>query len=339
MLSAAYIEETDVSATLKILLLSVWMNSLLLRAGETPGADFRANVDMVILTLSVTDSKGNYVNGLKSEDLRIEEDGIPQQIKAFAEGARSFDFSRDLTEGTKVFVLFDTSNWMYDRFAYASDAIAEFVRRLGRADSIAVYKFSRNLYRAISLTRDHDEALSAVRSAVAGDDTALYNTLLLTIRDAAKAAGKKAIVVFSNGPDNASVVTPDHVLAVAEDEGIPIYIVSTRTKRTDPLTEEALQGLTARTGGQLFWADSWQKQTQAFNSVRSDLANSYTVAYYPFPNDNQGFRRITVSIVSPTGQRYRVRTREGYRAQEHLPIANVPRENPPRANESRTVCK
>ena len=327
------------SATFKILLLSIWTNTLLLRAGDKPDANFQANVDMVVLTLSVTDSKGNYVNGLKSEDLRIEEDGIPQRIKGFAEGARSFDFSRDLTEGTKVFVLFDTSNWMYDRFACASDAIAEFVRRLGPADSIAVYKFSRNLYRAVSLTRDHDEALSAVRSAVAGDDTALYNTLLLTIRDAAKAAGKKAIVVFSNGLDNASVVTPDDVLAVAENEGVPIYIVSTRTKRMDPLTMEALQRLTARTGGRLFWAESWQTQTQAFNLVRLDLANSYTVAYYPFPNYKQGFRRITVSIVSPTGRKYRVQTREGYRVQGHLPIANVPRENPPRAIESRTGCK
>ena len=327
------------SATLKILFLSAWTNTLLLPAGDKSDVHFQANVDMVVLTLSVTDSKGNYVNGLKSEDLRIEEDGIPQQIKAFTEGvSSSFDQSRHLTEGTKVFVLFDTSNWMYDRFAYASDAIAEFVRRLGRADSIAVYKFSRNLYRAVSLTRDHDEALSAVRSAVAGDDTALYNTLLLTIRDATRVAGKKAIIVFSNGPDNASMVTPDDVLAVAEDEGIPIYIVSTRTEQRDPLTTEAFQRLTVRTGGQLFWAESWQKQTQAFASVRADLANSYTVAYYPFPNHKQGFRRITVDIVSPTGRKYRVRTREGYRAQGQFPIANVPREVPSRAIESRTGC-
>jgi Ca-activated chloride channel family protein len=340
-LCGAYIEENDVmSATLKILLLSAWTNALLLPAGDKSDAHFQANVDMVVLTLSVTDSKGNYVTGLKSEDLRIEEDGIPQQIKAFTEGARSSsDLSLDLATGTKVFVLFDTSNWMYDKFAYASDAIADFVRRLDDADSIAVYKFSRNLYRAVSLTRDHDEALSAVRTAVAGDDTALYNTLLLTIRDTARVAGKKAIVVFSNGPDNASMVTPDDVLAVAQDGGIPIYIVSTHNEQKDPLTKEAFQRLTARSGGRLFWAESWQKQTQAFTSVRADLANLYTVAYYPVPNDKQGFRRITVDIVSPTGKNYRVRTREGYRAQGQFPIANVPRDVPARAIESRTGCK
>ena len=47
--------------------------------------------------------------------------------------------------GTNVFVLFDTSNYMYRGFVYASDAIADFVRGLDKADSVAVYTFSRNL--------------------------------------------------------------------------------------------------------------------------------------------------------------------------------------------------
>lgn len=282
-------------------------------AADKPDAHFQVNVDMVTLTLSVTDGKGRYVHGLKAENLRVEEDGAPQQIKAFAESPGSL--ALDAFANANVFVLFDTSNWMYNTFAYASDAITEFVRRLGRADSVALYKFSRNLYRAVSLTRNHDEALSAARSAVAGDDTALYNTLLLTIRDAAKVSGRKAVVLFSNGPDNASVITPDDVLAVAEDAGVAIYIVSTRTEQRDPLTAKAFQQLTSRTGGRLFWAQTWPKQSEAFSSIREDLANSYTVAYYPAPNSKPGFRQINVEIISAHGEKYHVRTRSGYRVQ------------------------
>jgi hypothetical protein len=62
--------------------------------------------------------------------------------------------------GTNVFVLFDTSNFMYRGFVYAEDAIADFVRGLDRADSVAVYTFSRNLSRAASLTRDRNDAIS-----------------------------------------------------------------------------------------------------------------------------------------------------------------------------------
>jgi Ca-activated chloride channel homolog len=290
-------------------------------AQEEAPTHFRVNVDMVVLTFTVTDAKGKYVSGLKPEDLRISEDGVSQKITAFAEGAKSSVQSVEMQPGalagTKVFILFDTSNWMYAGFPYASDAVAEFVRRLDHADSIAVYKFSRNLYRAVSLTRNRDEALSGVRSAVAGDDTALYNTLLLTVRDAAKADGRKTVIVFSNGPDNASIVAPDDVAAVAEDEGIPIYIVSTCEAQKDQVTANVFQRLTSRTGGELFWAQTWQKQAEAFTLIREDLASSYTVAYYPALSSNEGFRRISVEVVSDTGKKYRVRTRLGYHAHTH----------------------
>jgi len=292
----------------------------ILPAQEKTPTHFNVNVDMVVLTFTVTDAKGRYVNGLKPEDLRIREDGVSQKIVAFAEGSSSvqlIDMPPETVADTKVFILFDTSNWMYTGFPYASDAIAEFVRRLDKTDSIAVYKFSRNLYRAVSLTKDRDEALSGVRSAVAGDDTALYNTLLLTLRDAAKVAGRKAVVVFSNGPDNASIVAPADVAAVAEDEGIPIYIVSTCEAQKDQVSANVFQRLTARTGGQLFWAQTWQKQAEAFTSIREDLASSYTVAYYPALNSNEGFRTINVDVASDTAKKYRVRTRIGYHARRH----------------------
>jgi Ca-activated chloride channel family protein len=293
----------------------------LITAQEDASTHFRVNVDMVVLTFTVTDAKGKYVSGLKPEDLRIREDGVNQTIVTFAEGIKSpvqlGDSPPDSLAGTKVFILFDTSNWMYAGFPYASDAVAEFVRRLDHADSIAVYKFSRNLFRAVSLTKDRDQALSGVRSAVAGDDTALYNTLLLTVRDAAKADGRKTVIVFSNGPDNASIIAPDDVAAVAEDEGIPIYIVSTCEAQKDQITANVFQRLTARTGGELFWAQTWQKQAEAFALIREDLASSYTVAYYPASSSNEGFRRISVDVVSDIGKKYRVRTRIGYSTHRH----------------------
>ena len=74
----------------------------------------------------------------------------------------------DAFVGTNVFVLFDTSNFMYRGFVYAEDAIADFVRGLDRADSVAVYTFSRNLSRAAPLTHDHFNAIAGLRKSVAG---------------------------------------------------------------------------------------------------------------------------------------------------------------------------
>jgi VWFA-related protein len=296
---------------------------------------FRVKVDMVVLSFQVTDSKKRYINGLKPADFRIYEDGILEKISTFAEGSKApvqvaddgsthplIEAKKDALPGmdrpdafvgTNVFVLFDTSNFMYRGFVYAEDAIADFVRGLDRADSVAVYTFSRNLSRAASLTREHAEAITGLRRAVAGDDTALYNALLLTLRDAAKVPGRKVVIVFSNGPDNASMVAPDDVRAVAEDEGIPIYVISTAEVNKDPVSTAVFRRIAQRTGGKAYHAKTWQKQVEAFEDIREDLGNSYTITYYPAPNPNDGFRKITVEIVSDPGHKYRVQSRPGYR--------------------------
>ena len=296
---------------------------------------FRVKVDMVVLSFQVTDNKGHYVNGLKPTDFRILEDGIQQQIATFAEGAKAplavaeNGTTRPLLEaaketlpgmerpdafvGTNVFVLFDTSNFMYRGFVYAEDAIADFVRGLDRADSIAVYTFSRNLSRAATLTHDHSNAIAGLRKSVAGDDTALYNALLLALRDAAKVPGRKVIIVFSNGPDNASMVAPDDVRAVAEDEGIPLYVISTAEVNKDPISSNVFKRISQRTGGKAYFAKTWQKQVEAFEDIREDLGNSYTVTYYPKANPNEGFRKITIDPTNDPGKKWRIRSRPGYR--------------------------
>jgi VWFA-related protein len=219
----------------------------------------------------------------------------------------------DAFVGTNVFVLFDTSNFMYRGFVYAEDAIADFVRGLDRADSVAVYTFSRNLSRAAPLTREHSTAIQGLRTSVAGDDTALYNALLLTLRDAAKVPGRKVVIVFSNGPDNASMVAPDDVRAVAEDEGIPIYVISTTEVNKDPISSSVFRRIAQRTGGKAYWARTWQKQVEAFEDIREDMSNSYTITYYPASNPNEGFRKIAVELVNDPGKKLRVHARPGYR--------------------------
>jgi VWFA-related protein len=311
-------------------------------AQEEDRPTFKVKVDMVVLSFTVKDNKGKYITDLKAKDFKVTEDGIVQKLNTFGEGNKppvqvlddgstrpliaaapgatavngdtaGPDPRTDAFVGTNVFVLFDTSNYMYRGFVYASDAIADFVRGLDRADSVAIYTFSRNLSRASALTRDRNQAIFGLRKAVAGDDAALYNALLLALRDAAKVPGRKVVIVFSNGPDNASMVAPDDVRAVAEDEGIPIYVISTSDVSKDPISAGVFRRISQRTGGQVYFAKTWQKQVEAFESIRESLGNSYTITYYPQPNPNEGFRKIEVNIVSDVGKKYRLSYRPGYR--------------------------
>src|SRR5580704_14607653 len=260
---------------------------VLLRAQDGQHPIFRVKVDMVVLSFQVTDSKNHYINGLKPTDFKVYEDGILQRVSTFAEGANTpvavspDGTTRPLVEakkeeipgmdrpdafvGANVFVLFDTSNFMYKGFVYAEDAIADFVRGLDKADSVAVYAFSRNLSRAANLTPDRSDAIMGLRKAV------------------------------------------------AEDEGIPIYVIFTNDVNIDPISSSVFRRIAQRTGGKAYWAKTWQKQVEAFEDIREDMSNSYTITYYPAANPNDGFRKISVEITSDPGKKYRIHSRPGYR--------------------------
>ena len=213
--------------------------------------------------------------------------------------------------GSNVFVLFDTSNYMYRGFVFAQDAIADFVRSLESVNRVSFYSYSRDLSRSAALTSNRSDILRAVRTTVAGDDAALYNCLLLTVKDAAQYTGRKVIVVFSNGPDNASVVPPEDVAELAQSAGVVIYMVSTQQAQLEPVSTAVFERMTAATGGKAYFAKNWHEQKQAFASIRDDLNHLYSLSYYPRANPNRGWRSITVRLVNQ--KKFHIRTRNGYR--------------------------
>lgn len=317
--------------------------STLAQEDEPP---IKVNVNLVQLNVAVTDRDGSYVTGLRPEDFVITEDKIPQKLATFEEGNSApravADPGSPVAQGpgaavpagdpesganmspanvspftdANVFILFDTSNYMYRGFIFAQDAIAGFVRSLQGASKVAFYSYSRDLSRATSLTSDRDRVLQGVRSTVAGDDAALYNCLLLTVKDAARVTGRKVIVVFSNGPDNASVVPPEVVAELAQSTGTVIYMVSTREAEIEPVSTAVFERMSKATGGKAYFAKSWEDETKAFASIRDDLAHLYSLSYYPQSNPNRGWRTITVSLVGKDKQKYHIRTRDGYRLQQ-----------------------
>jgi Ca-activated chloride channel family protein len=299
----------------------------------------------------VTDSKGKYITGLKPSDFTVAEDGIAQNMAMFAEGdnaplrisevaAQQTRTSQPATldpspatvapavannpsaappadedsplVGANVFILFDTSNYMYRGFVYAQDAISDFVQSLQGPDRVALYSYSRDLFRASPLTPDRLQVLRGVRGTVAGDNAALYDAILLTLRDTASVSGRRVIVVFSNGPDNASVAPPEDVEELAQSEGVAIYMISTHQAEQDPLSTRVFGRISSSTGGELYFARNWTEEKNAFQAIRNDLSHLYTLYYYPQANPNRGWRAISVKLKG-SQSKYHIRARSGYR--------------------------
>ena len=317
------------------------------------GGVIRVDVDMVQMNVAVTDKKGQYVKNLRPQDFQIVEDGIPQQMATFDEGNAApinlidrpktggqtvavaaqggtdgkpaqiqlaegpqqpaEDGQEEPLLGSNVFILFDSSDYMYKDFAFAQDSMVDFVRTLDGLDRVAFYSYSRDFSRSVTLTADRAKVLRGMHMVAAGDDAALYGAMLLTLRDASHYAGRKVMVVFSHGPDNASMVSPEEVGELAQSEGVPIYMVSTREAKLDPISTTVFERMSASTGGEAYFARNWQDEQKVFTSIKDDLAHLYTLSYYPKPNPNRGWRTIKVRLTGANAKSFSLRTRNGYR--------------------------
>ncbi len=335
-----------------LVLLAIFSGSTVWLAAQKSDDDsvIRVDVDMVQMNVAVTDRKGKYVTGLHPQDFQIVEDSNQQQLATFEEGneapvnliersaqgsqpkgAQSGAGSAEVPVkvnqgpaqpdqpgqnpllGADVFILFDSSDYMYKDFAFAQDSMVNFVRTLDNVDRVAFYSYSRDFSRAVTLTSDRTQVMRGIHTAAAGADAALYGAMLLTLRDASQYPGRKVMVVFSHGPDNASMVSPEEVGELAQSEGVPIYMVSTRETKLDPISTTVFERMSASTGGEAYFAKNWQDEQQVFNSIKDDLAHVYTLSYYPRPNPNHGWRTIKVKLVGQNLKNLNIRTRNGYR--------------------------
>jgi Ca-activated chloride channel homolog len=304
------------ASTISSPLLIAWANTV-----------FHVDAGVVVVSFTVRDGHGNYVNGLGPSQIRVREDGLEQPLNSFsdAEGSSSrgsADRAADPHDPdalssmpSSVFILFDTSNCMYETFARSEDAIENFIRHLAPSQSVAVYSFSHNMTRLARLTNDHEKAIRGLRNAASGDSTAVLNATLLSLRDAAQVPGRKVLVVFSNGPDDSSILNPGDVSRIAEEEGVPIYIIATRVNK---VCEEAFAMLADASGGRLFLAGNRPAQMDAFQAISDDLKHTYTLTFRPGPNAKDGWRRIQVEVLGDAAKDYKVTSRTGYRPNHQI---------------------
>ena len=229
--------------------------------------------------------------------------------------------------GTNVFILFDTSDYMYKEFSSVQDSMVDFVRSLDPLDRMAFYSYSRDFYRAVPLTADRTRVLRGMHSVAAGDEPALFSAMLLSLKDAGKYSGKKVLVVFSHGPDKGSMISPEEVGELAQSAGVPIYMVGTGQARLDPVSKSVFQALSQSTGGQAYFPATREEEQKVFAAIREDLAHLYTLSYYPLPNPNNGWRTVTVTLKGDDVKNLDLRTREGYRPK--LPGASADQDSPP----------
>jgi Ca-activated chloride channel family protein len=284
---------------------------LLLAASKvSKQATISVTTELVVLPVNVTDSNGAFVPGLQKRDFRVYEDGTLQKVTLFAE------------EDTPVTVglLVDHSRSMGPKLPEVRAAVSTFVHSSNPEDEMFVIDFSDNVsIEALggkAFTSDAKILEKALLGISAQGQTALYDAvgeglkhLQLGVRD------QKALVIVSDGGDNASRLKYSDVLSLARQTHALIYSIVLAGNSEEEENPQLLEKLCRETGGIAFFPQDGQRISDIAKAIALDLREQYTLGYAPEKKLNgNSFRKIAVRVDAPSRGRLRVRTRAGFLA-------------------------
>jgi Ca-activated chloride channel family protein len=274
------------------------------------------SVGYVMVPFVLTDLKGKPVADLREKDVTLLVDGQPVLTDLFS---RSDDAPVSFT------ILLDASGSMglVGKMEGARAAVRALVQQRLPGDDFSLYVFSSGEVReVVPFTADAAALLASVDAVTPRGRTAFYDALArMPDRTLLGRNGSRAIILLTDGIDNASTLTRDDLAALLEGVDVPVYPIGLRSPGA-PLapppgvTPEAMLNLeilahVARlTGGLLSMVDEPSQLPAAITRIEKDLRSQYLLGFAPTGAGPVRFRRITLRL---SGSARPVRVRAGYR--------------------------
>jgi Mg-chelatase subunit ChlD len=307
-------------------------------SSQSAKTTFRSTVDVVSVAAVVRDKRGRFASGLKKEDFVVEEAGIRRDI---------LQFHADTNAPVRVALLFDVSGSMRlgDRIEEARQAARHLLSALqldpsGRGalgapaesnaggiqlnnDEAAVFSFDMNLQSLQPFTGDAGAIESALARVTPYGQTSLYDAIAQTARRVADTRPgdphRRALVVFTDGVDTSSLMTPEQVSAIASEIDVPVYVVTVVSPSDHEdrgahggAPESALRTLAQWTGGDLFMTSAPAHESVAARQIVDELRHQYVMAFNASPA--AGWHPLSVKTKD---RDLSVRARRGYAAGIH----------------------
>jgi VWFA-related protein len=269
---------------------------------------FRAESRLVVLYATVVNGKGEPVTNLNREAFTVREDGKPQPIEFFG---------RDDVP-VSLGILIDNSGSMRDKRQKVEAAALAFVRASNPQDEVFVLNFADEPHLDVPFTTDIRELESSIARVDAIGGTAMRDAIDTAVDylNAHATRDRRALLVITDGNDNASVTSIDRLRHKVEQASVGIFAIGVLTddhaSRTDRARHE-LEDCAGMGGGRAFFPERLEDVDRTALEVAHQLRSQYTIAYTPLNQALDGsYRRIQVAIKS--SERLSVRTRPGYRA-------------------------
>ena len=279
------------------------------------GKALKAETDLALINVTVTDPYGRLVTGLEQSNFRAFEDGVEQEIVRFS--------GEDVP--ISIGVIFDMSGSMSDKVERSRTAAVQFFRTANPKDEFLLINFNDRAQLTSPFTASVEDLQNRLMFTSAHGQTALLDGIYLGLSEMKGAHNtKKALLVISDGGDNHSRYTEADIRKYAREADVQIYAIGLYDEGGARTVEESLgpsllSELTEMTGGRAFAVPNISDMPDIASKISMELRNQYVVGYRPSNRTHDGkWRKVKVKLRPPKGlPPLTVYSRSGYYAPGH----------------------
>jgi VWFA-related protein len=295
-------------------ILSVGCAATLSDAQQAQEPSFRADTNLVVIPVAVTDTMNRFVLGLEKPDFHIVEDGVEQSIAHFS--------GEDAP--LSIGLVFDESGSMDYKVRASRDAATHFLKTFNKDDEAFLVEFGDTARLSVRFTAHTEEIQAALKNAQPAGLTAMLDAINTGLHEMKKARNpRKAIVIISDGGDNHSHYTAAEIESLVREADVQVYAMGVfEPVLSFGLTPEEISGprllseIATQTGGRAFSAALQSDLPSVAARIAVELRNQYVLAYYPSNQARDGkYRHVEVKVSQPHGvPSLKAHWRQGYYA-------------------------
>ncbi len=280
---------------------------------DPPSYSESAGAEYVMLPVLVTDKDGKYVEGLSKDDFVIR----------VGDSRVDFDtFERDEGAPVSFAFLVDTSGSMGlgNKLENAKHAIRSILRNRVPGDDFALFTFSEGKVRLVSdSSPDPAGLVKELWDLEASGQTALFDAVAMTPELMKGRNNKRAILLFTDGVDNASELSAAQMAEILQRVSVPVYAIGMKNASFDVVKEqerremsiENLELLAGSSGGKMHLVGRDDDLRPLAARISSEVRQQYLLGFAPSGKGDVKYRIVFVSVAKPGS--WVVRTRRGYR--------------------------
>jgi Ca-activated chloride channel family protein len=262
-------------------------------ANDRPTTSLRVDVSLVELHVSVKDGLGKPVGGLNQENFKVSENNIDQRLTVF----------KHEDEPVSLGLVLDNSRSIEPRKDRLDAAALSFVEKSNPDDETFIVHFDFDARVSQDFTGDREALARDLRSTKPFGQTALFDALLMALDHMENARyQKKALLLVTDGIDNASKSTLPQVLERLKRDHVMVFTIGLLSESGGVEAEEALEKIADTSGARAYFPQTPETARVMMDIIARDLREQYTLAYLPTNVLRNGtWRSVRVDVIAPKG--------------------------------------